>query len=131
MFTAINKENRTNHEWRRRYAFIRFRASHQLATTLSFGKMKYLREKFFWPLWILPIVILLPLLLMPVVSSSMQFIYDRLLICGYSLITLRYLWSWRRGGERIDWIIYVLLMLLMPILVTHIAHLGRLFVINE
>ena len=81
-------------------------------------EMNPLRQKFRWPLWPLPALILASLLMFPSISADYQRLFDRVMYAGILMCSSRYLWAWRRTGERIDWMIYSLAILFMPILAT-------------
>lgn len=75
--------------------------------------MNYLQERVRWSLWVLPYVILISWVLMP---TRLKDIFDLLTFLGQILVSVRYIYLWLRGGKRIDFIIYILLCLFMPVI---------------
>jgi len=81
--------------------------------------MKGGNGKFHWPLWALPLTIVLSVIINPYVGDRMEDARSRIMTCGYLAISIRYLWAWRKTGSKTDWIVYTALTMLTP-LIAHI-----------
>ena len=77
--------------------------------------MKITNEPFPWPLWLLPVIIVVSSITwVVIIGDPLANLRASLCAVGWILIILRYLWGWKRGGSLMDLIIYSLIGLFMP-----------------
>ena len=78
--------------------------------------MNYLSVRTYWPLWILPMLVVSSALCVPIIRHPGSDIDRLVAYVGYGLIAIWWILAWKNSAARIDWIIHSALVLLMPIL---------------
>ena len=91
--------------------------------------MKIVNKRFAWPIWPLAVIVVVSGMALPVISCRrVAQIEDGFCYTGLFLVSLRYLWGWKRGGYLVDLIVYLLLGLLMPIISISYVRLLSVFI---
>jgi hypothetical protein len=67
--------------------------------------MNALSVRTYWPLWILPAIVLFSALFVPIIHGPWSDIDRLVAYVGYSLIAIWWILAWRNSAARIDWII--------------------------
>ncbi len=76
--------------------------------------MKITNEPIEWPIWLLPVIVLMSTLLPVPTCRYFGQIEDRFYVTGLVLVSLRYLRGWRRGAPMADLVIYSITGIFMP-----------------
>ena len=80
-------------------------------------RTRYFNERVQWPLWVL-VVMFLAHTLMVTHSPHDDNLFNRYVVIGDALVSLRYVWGWWTKGERFDYLIYVMIGLFMPVVMS-------------
>lgn len=84
-------------------------------------KMDTDNTNFHWPLWALPLAIILSIILQPGILDKLGEARTRIAALSYVALSIRYLWAWRKTGSKVDWIIYMALIILTPLIASMIV----------
>lgn len=76
--------------------------------------MRITSKTYYWPIGVLPVMVVVSAIMPRPNNGFLDTIDGRIHAIGIGMISIRYLYAWRKGAPFFDFIVYVLLGVFIP-----------------